>query len=338
MAHRAGGRPRRWRSERRKSSRRKRARASSTFCARSRGLPRVRSDTSPDDSSRCSRRRIGSSARGFDGATASRASTGSRPPSSRTRLVLRLGCPPGLPSTWESHAAGESSASRSSARSGPRSGSPLDGLKYRLVGPFRGGRATGVAGVISEPNTYYFGAATGGLWKTIDGGTSWKPLWDDFPEAAPAVGAVAVAPSDPKIVYAGTGEINIRGNVATGNGLYKSTDAGKTWRFSGLHETPDLVRWASPGLVDPRRGDGAAQPGAVVPAASPDGPRRGLAPGPAERGTVQRVSAATAGAAQRSIGLSQRDQPERMALRLAHCDRVTGRISDCRRCIQDGSA
>src|SRR5665213_4167734 len=91
--------------------------------------------------------------------------------------------------------------------------SALEGLKYRLVGPFRGGRATGVAGVISEPNTYYFGAATGGLWKTIDGGTSWKPLWDDFPEAAAAVGAVAVAPSDPKIVYAGTGEINIRGNV-----------------------------------------------------------------------------------------------------------------------------
>jgi len=69
--------------------------------------------------------------------------------------------------------------------------SPLDGLKYRLVGPFRGGRATGVAGVVSEPNTYYFGAATGGLWKTVDGGTSWKPLWDDFPEAAAAAGSVA---------------------------------------------------------------------------------------------------------------------------------------------------
>src|ERR1700734_2226387 len=87
--------------------------------------------------------------------------------------------------------------------------SPLDGLKYRLVGPFRGGRATGVAGVIGEPNTYYFGAATGGLWKTIDGGTSWKPLWDDFPDAAAAVGAVAVTPPVPKIVYAGTGERNI---------------------------------------------------------------------------------------------------------------------------------
>jgi photosystem II stability/assembly factor-like uncharacterized protein len=129
--------------------------------------------------------------------------------------------------------------------------SPLDGLKYRLIGPFRGGRATGVAGVVGDPNTYYFGAATGGLWKTIDGGTSWKPLWDDFPEAAPAVGAVAVAPSDPKTIYAGTGEINIRGNVATGNGLYKSTDAGKTWHFSGLRDSEVIGRI----IVDPANSD-----------------------------------------------------------------------------------
>jgi photosystem II stability/assembly factor-like uncharacterized protein len=125
--------------------------------------------------------------------------------------------------------------------------SPLEGLTYRLVGPFRGGRATGVAGVISEPNTYYFGVATGGLWKTIDGGTSWKPLWDDFPEASPAVGAVAVAPSDPKTIYAGTGEINIRGNVVTGNGLYKSTDAGKSWHFTGLRDSQVIGRI----IIDP---------------------------------------------------------------------------------------
>src|SRR5690242_15896189 len=72
---------------------------------------------------------------------------------------------------------------------------PLEGLKYRLVGPFRGGRATGVAGVPGDPTTFYFGAASGGLWKTTDGGMTWKPLWDKFPEASPAVGAIAVAPS-----------------------------------------------------------------------------------------------------------------------------------------------
>src|SRR5690348_18513797 len=97
---------------------------------------------------------------------------------------------------------------------------PLEGLKYRLVGPFRGGRATGVAGVPGDPNTLYFGAASGGLWKTTDGGMTWKPLWDKFPEASPAVGAIAVAPSNPNVLYVGTGETNIRGNVVTGNGLY----------------------------------------------------------------------------------------------------------------------
>jgi photosystem II stability/assembly factor-like uncharacterized protein len=125
---------------------------------------------------------------------------------------------------------------------------PFEGLQYRLVGPFRGGRATGVTGVAGDPSTFYFGSASGGLWKTTDGGAVWKPLWDKFPEAAPAVGAVAVAPSDPNIVYAGTGETNIRGNVATGNGLYKSTDAGKTWSFAGLRDTQVIGRI----IVDPK--------------------------------------------------------------------------------------
>jgi photosystem II stability/assembly factor-like uncharacterized protein len=126
--------------------------------------------------------------------------------------------------------------------------SPFEGMKYRLVGPFRGGRATGVAGVVGDPTTFYFGSATGGLWKTTDGGEVWKPLWDKFPEAYSAVGAVAVAPSDPKVVYVGTGETNIRGNVAIGNGLYKSTDAGKTWKFSGLRDTEVIGRI----IVDPK--------------------------------------------------------------------------------------
>ncbi len=127
----------------------------------------------------------------------------------------------------------------------------LDGLTYREIGPFRGGRATGVAGVVSDPNVYYFGAASGGLWKTVDAGTTWTPLWDQFPEASPAVGAVAVAPSQPKTLYVGTGEMNIRGNVATGNGLYKSTDAGKTWQYAGLRETRAIGRI----VVDPSNPD-----------------------------------------------------------------------------------
>ena len=125
---------------------------------------------------------------------------------------------------------------------------PLEGLKYRLVGPFRGGRATGVTGVPGDPDTFYFGAASGGLWKTTDGGLTWKPLWDKFPEASPAVGAIAVAPSNPNILYVGTGETNIRGNVVTGNGLYKSTDAGKTWNFAGLRDTQVIGRI----IVDPK--------------------------------------------------------------------------------------
>jgi photosystem II stability/assembly factor-like uncharacterized protein len=125
---------------------------------------------------------------------------------------------------------------------------PLAGLRWRLVGPFRGGRATGVSGVIGDPNTYYFGASAGGVWKSVDAGVTWKPLWDRFPEASQAVGALAVAPSDPKIVYAGTGEANIRGDVVTGNGLYKSTDAGKTWRYAGLRDTQIIGRI----IVDPK--------------------------------------------------------------------------------------
>jgi photosystem II stability/assembly factor-like uncharacterized protein len=118
------------------------------------------------------------------------------------------------------------------------------GMKYRLIGPYRGGRATGVSGVAQQPNVYYFGSASGGLWKTTDSGVTWNPLWDHFPEASPSVGAVAVAPSDPNTVYVGTGEANIRGNVVTGNGMYKSTDAGKTWKFIGLRDSEAVGRLA----------------------------------------------------------------------------------------------
>ncbi|HLZ41941.1 MAG TPA: hypothetical protein VKQ11_13320 [Candidatus Sulfotelmatobacter sp.] len=120
--------------------------------------------------------------------------------------------------------------------------SPFEGMKYRLVGPFRGGRALAVAGVPGEDNTYYFGAVAGGMWKTTDGGLNWKPLWDKFSEASPSVGAIAIAPSDPNVIYVGTGEACIRGNIVMGNGVYKSTDAGKTWKYTGLRDTHSIGR------------------------------------------------------------------------------------------------
>jgi photosystem II stability/assembly factor-like uncharacterized protein len=118
------------------------------------------------------------------------------------------------------------------------------GMKYRLVGPFRGGRATAVSGVAQQPDVYYFGSAAGGVWKTTDSGTTWKPLWDHFPQASPSIGALAVAPSDPNTIYVGTGEANIRSDVVTGNGMYKSTDGGKTWESIGLSDSEAIGRLA----------------------------------------------------------------------------------------------
>ncbi len=100
-------------------------------------------------------------------------------------------------------------------------------LKYRLVGPPAGGRVARVAGVPGDALTYYAATASGGVWKSTDGGLRWKPVFDDQPVSS--IGSIAVAPSDPSIVYVGTGEANIRGNVAQGNGIYKSADSGRHW-------------------------------------------------------------------------------------------------------------
>ena len=109
------------------------------------------------------------------------------------------------------------------------------GMKWRLIGPFRGGRAIAVSGVPSQPYTYYFGAVAGGVWKTTDGGVTWDPLFDK--QNISSIGALAVSDSDPNIIYVGTGEACIRGNISFGDGVYKSTDAGKTWTNVGLKDS-----------------------------------------------------------------------------------------------------
>lgn len=116
-------------------------------------------------------------------------------------------------------------------------------MKWRLIGPFRGGRVTAVAGVPQEPETYYFGTPGGGVWKTTDSGQVWRPIFDSVP--VPSVGAVAVAPSDPKIIYVGTGE------QMRGRGVYRSSDAGATWTQAGLADVPFLQAI----IVDPRNPD-----------------------------------------------------------------------------------
>ncbi|MBZ5701401.1 MAG: glycosyl hydrolase [Acidobacteriia bacterium] len=116
----------------------------------------------------------------------------------------------------------------------------LSGMKWRLIGPFRGGRALAVTGVPGQPNTYYFGAVAGGVWKTTDGGNTWDPLFDK--QSVSSIGSIAVAPSDPNVIYAGTGEACIRGNISFGDGVYKSTDGGKTWANVGLKDTRQISR------------------------------------------------------------------------------------------------
>src|ERR1051325_4710523 len=119
--------------------------------------------------------------------------------------------------------------------------SPANGLQWRSIGPFRGGRAVAVAGVTSQPMVYYFGATGGGVWKTTDGGGNWQPVSDGFFKTG-SVGAIGVAESDPNVVYVGMGESPIRGNVSYGDGVYKTSDAGKTWKNVGLQDSQQISR------------------------------------------------------------------------------------------------
>src|ERR1035437_4685939 len=125
----------------------------------------------------------------------------------------------------------------------------FDRLQWRMIGPFRGGRISSVSGVAGDSTIFYFGSVGGGVWKTTNTGTTWSPIFDSEPIAS--IGALAVAPSNPSVIYAGTGEADIRSQIGFGDGIYKSTDAGKTWNNVGLRDTRQIAAIQ----VDPRNPD-----------------------------------------------------------------------------------
>src|SRR5215210_4703920 len=120
------------------------------------------------------------------------------------------------------------------------------GLRWRMIGPFRAGRVNAVSGVAGQPDTFYFGSVGGGVWKSLNSGRTWTPVFDSTNVAS--IGALAVAPSNPNVVYAGTGEADMRDSIAFGDGVYKSMDAGKTWQHLGLENTKQIGRI----IVDPK--------------------------------------------------------------------------------------
>ena len=122
-------------------------------------------------------------------------------------------------------------------------------MQWRMIGPFRAGKVNAVAGVPGNPAVYYFGADGGGVWKTTDGGTVWKPIFDKQPVAS--IGALALAPSNPNIIYVGTGTNTISGDTSYGEGVYKSVDGGEKWQHMGLEDSRHIERI----LVDPRNSD-----------------------------------------------------------------------------------
>ncbi len=119
-------------------------------------------------------------------------------------------------------------------------------LRWRSIGPFRGGRTLAVTGVRGQPEVFYFGAVDGGVWRTNDAGRTWHPIFDS--QSVASIGAIAVAPSNPRIIYVGTGEADMRSSISYGNGMYKSTDAGENWTHIGLEDSRQIARI----LVDPR--------------------------------------------------------------------------------------
>ncbi|MFZ0819879.1 MAG: hypothetical protein WAM91_07405 [Candidatus Acidiferrales bacterium] len=141
------------------------------------------------------------------------------------------------------------SAARQSQQSGPRDPSLYSGMKWRMIGPFRAGRAVAVTGVPGQPNHFFFGSVGGGVWESTTSGENWTPIFDN--EAVQSIGAIGVAPSDPKVIYVGSGEADMRSQISFGNGMYKSADGGKTWKHIGLDDTRQIGRV----LVDPNNSD-----------------------------------------------------------------------------------
>ena len=116
----------------------------------------------------------------------------------------------------------------------------LNKVKFRSIGPFRGGRSAAVAGDLKYKNIFYFGGTGGGVWKTIDAGSNWKNISDKY--FGGSIGAVAVAPSDNTILYAGEGEPTLRGNVSEGFGMWRTDDGGRNWKKIGLEDTRHIIR------------------------------------------------------------------------------------------------
>ena len=131
----------------------------------------------------------------------------------------------------------------------PYQQSLYSGLRWRMIGPFRGGRVNGVSGVAGQPNTFYFGSVGGGVWKSTNAGRTWTPVFDS--QTVASIGAIGVAPSNPNVVYVGTGESDMRDSIGFGDGMYKSTDAGTTWEHIGLDATRQIGRV----IVDPKNPD-----------------------------------------------------------------------------------
>src|SRR5436190_1654604 len=122
----------------------------------------------------------------------------------------------------------------------------FDAMKWRCIGPHRGGRTVGAVGIPQQPNVFYIGVNNGGVWKTTDYGRTWFPIFDDQPTGS--IGDIAIAPSNPNVIYVGSGEGLQRPDLSTGDGIYKSTDAGKTWTHLGLREAQQIGSI----IIDPR--------------------------------------------------------------------------------------